>query len=134
MAKTAKSAKKPKNAGTVALEYGLVLPILIGLTLGVIDISRLLWTVTSLNRAVEASARWGGINNTTAGVAERAAQEAWGVNVSAGNFTATIQGCGLQVDANYAFDFLIPMPTGGGGLEKRNSIQLTATACYPQIQ
>lgn len=134
MAMLAKSEKKPNNAGTVALEYGLILPIMIGLMLGVIDISRLLWTYTSLNRAVEASARWGGINNTTSGVAERAVQEAWGVDVTAGDFTASVQACGVQVTANYAFDFLIPWPTGSGGLENRNSVQLTATACYPAIE
>jgi Flp pilus assembly protein TadG len=134
MAKSATSAKQARNAGTVALEYGLILPIMIGLMLGVIDISRLLWTVTSLNRAVEASARWGGINNTTAGVTDRAVQEAWGINASAGDFTASVQACGVQVTANYAFDFLIPWPTSTGGLENNNSIQLTATACHPEIE
>ncbi|MEJ2226843.1 MAG: pilus assembly protein [Alphaproteobacteria bacterium] len=134
MIKLATYAKTPNNAGTVALEYGLVLPIMIGLMLGVIDISRLMWTFTSLNRAVEASARWGGIRNTTSGVAERAMQEAWGINASAGDFTASIQSCGLQVSANYAFEFLIPWPTGSSGLENHNSIQLTASACYPLIE
>ncbi len=127
-------AKKAKNAGTVALEYGLILPIMIGLMLGVIDISRLLWTVTSLNRAVEVSARWGGINNTTSGVADRAAQEAFGINATAGDFTASLQSCGVQVTANYAFGFLVPWPTANLSLEKRNSIQLTATACHPVVE
>ena len=134
MAKITTSAEKPKNAGTVALEYGLILPIMIGLMLGVLDIGRLLWTFTSLNRAVEASARWSGINNTTSGVAERAVQEAWGVEVTTQTFTATVQACGVQVSADYEFDFLIPWPTGSGGLENPNSIQLSATACYPAIE
>ncbi len=134
MAKLATGAKKAKNAGTVALEYGLILPIMIGLMLGVIDISRLLWTVTSLNRAVEVSARWGGIRNTTAGVAERAVEETWGVNVTAQTFTASVQDCGIQVSASFAFDFLIPWPTADRRLQNPNSIQLTATACHPAIE
>jgi len=53
--------RKPQEAthtdGTVAIEYALILPVMLLFTLGIMDTGRLLWTYITLTRAVEAAAR-----------------------------------------------------------------------------
>jgi len=119
--------------GSVAIEFGFVLPVLLVFTLGIIDFGRYLWTNISLNRAAEAAARCGAINNTAVcpDISAYAKNEAWGlppgdivVSVSAG------AACGYQVQTSYAFQFIIPWFTEFGG-SPLGTQTLTATACYP---
>ena len=51
-----------RSSGSVAVEYGLLLPALLLLVLGVMDVGRLLWTQATLDRAVEAAARCAAVN------------------------------------------------------------------------
>ena len=115
-----------------AIEYGLILPAVLLLIIGIIDVSRLLWTYTILNRAVEAAARCGAINTiecgTTAQVQNRAVAEAWGLNVTASAFTVSKPACGLRVVAAYDFVFAIPALAGASPL---GTVTLGPAACYP---
>ncbi len=119
----------------MALEYGLTLPALLLLILGAMDAGRLIWTYTTLNRAVEASARCAAINpsacGTAAQIADRAVSEAWGLGVTAGTFTAQTEACGASVTANYDFPILIPWLGGPQPDDLPNAITLTVSACYP---
>jgi len=118
--------------GAAAIEYGLILPMLLLFVIGILDVGRLLWNLTTLNRAVEAAARCGAINmidcGTTAQVQNRAVDEAWGLNVSASSFTVSAPACGVQVVGTFDFVFAIPAFAGASPL---GTITLTATACYP---
>lgn len=118
----------------MALEYGLAVPVLILLVLMTMDVARLMWTYTTLQRAVEASARCAAVNPTACGsagqIANRAVDEAWGLSVSPSVFTAQTQGCGWRVTANYNFTLLIPW-MGTGAESQPNALALTLTACYP---
>ena len=119
-------------AGTVALEYGLILPVLLLLVVGTMDVSRLIWTYATLHRSVEAAARCGAIGACTAGqVAARAVTEAWGLSVTAGTFTVTTPACGMQVTANHDFPLLIPWIGGTRPGAAPNTITLTVSSCYP---
>jgi Flp pilus assembly protein TadG len=127
------------TAGTVAIEYGMVLPVLLLFTFGAMDASRLLWTNITLSQATEAAARCGAVNTTTcpaASIPTYAATQAadWGLsNITATNFVASRPSCGVQVAATYVFTFVVPWfpqfssgaPFGG------TTLTLTATACYP---
>ena len=65
--------------GSMAIEYGLILPVLLLFTFGLVDAGRLLWTNITLTRATEVAARCGAVNMTTcpaAGIAAYAAAEA----------------------------------------------------------
>lgn len=119
----------------MALEYGLLLPALIFLILGTMDVGRLIWTYTTLHRAVEASARCAAINSTLCGtanqIASRAVNEAWGLSVDQKTFTAQTQSCGAQVTANYPFSLLIPWLGGKDEQQPPSTIMLTVSACYP---
>lgn len=114
--------------GSVAVEYGIILPALLMLTLGIVDMGRLIWTQTTLDRAVEAAARCGAINEIQCGTAAQvqsyAVGEAYGLTVETSAFTVSTQACGVEVVANYAFQLVIPWVA-------RTELPLKATACYP---
>ena len=122
-------------SGSMALEYGLLLPVLLLLMFGTMDVGRLLWTYATLNRAVAASARCAAVNpiacGTPAEIAARAASEAWGLTVTPAAFTSQTLGCGAQVTANYNFSLLIPWIGGNRPDDLPNTITLTVSACYP---
>jgi Flp pilus assembly protein TadG len=115
--------------GTAAIEYALVLPLLLVLIFGIIDTGRVIWTKTTLARAVEAAARCGAINTnkclTDAQIKTNAVAEAWGLSINASAFTITRPACGVRVQATYAFTFTIPLGSSLG------TIALNQTACYP---
>lgn len=111
--------------GTVAIEYAIVLPVLLIFFLGIMDTGRLLWTYATLYRACEAAARCAAIkaaNCTTFGATKSyAVTAAWGLNIDASAFTVSNPACGMQVSVTYDFEFVFPW----------QSTTLTATACYP---
>jgi Flp pilus assembly pilin Flp len=118
--------------GSVALEYGLIAPLLLVVVLGTIDTGRLIWNYTTLYRATEAAARCGAVNTIRCATAPQikayAVTEAWGLTIDASAFTVAAQSCGLQVQASYAFNSIIP---GFDLVAPIGLITLQATACYP---
>ena len=134
--------RKPQAAshsdGTVAIEYGLILPVMLLFTFGIMDAGRLLWTYITLTRATEAAARCGAVNTTTcpaSSIPAYAVAQAWGLNdVTAADFTATTPACGVQVQATYTFQFIVPwFPKFGSSSAPfgATTMTLNATACYP---
>jgi Flp pilus assembly protein TadG len=98
--------------GATALEYGLVLPVLMLLTLGIIDVGRLMWVYNSLFRTISAAARCASIDSsrcsTSSQIQTYAAAGAWGMTIPASTFKVTYPSCGVQVSANYSFTFSTP--------------------------
>src|SRR6185437_931951 len=99
--------------GTVALEYGLILPLLLLFTLGIIDAGRLIWADITLTRATEIAARCGavGVVNTPPNCPGATTQaigvaQAWGI--SDVTFTTPAATCGFKVAGTYTFQFLVP--------------------------
>jgi Flp pilus assembly protein TadG len=139
MASSRKLLDSTHNAGSVAIEYGLILPAMLLFTLGLMDAGRLLWTNITLTRATEAAARCGAVNvatcSTAAAIQTYAVAQAWGLgDVTTSNFTPNAAAtCGVQVAANYTFQFLVPWfpqfsasaPFGS------TTMTLNPTACYP---
>jgi Flp pilus assembly protein TadG len=121
-----------RRSGAVAIEYALILPMLLLFVIGIIDVGRLLWTFTTLSRAAEAAARCGAINlidcGTAAAIQNRAVAEAWGMNIAASAFAVTTPACGVQVIGTYDFVFAIPALATATPL---GTVTLKATACYP---
>lgn len=121
-----------RRGGAAAIEYALILPMLLLFVIGIIDVGRLLWTFTTLSRSVEAAARCGAINTvdcgTTANIQSRAVAEAWGMTIAASAYTVTLPACGVQVVGTYDFVFAIPALATATPL---GTITLQATACYP---
>ena len=115
-------------SGTAAIEFGLALPMLLLFVLGVMDVGRLIWTQTTLDRAVEAAARCAVVDTTNCGTAtltqSYAAGQAFGLTIASTAFTVTTPACGVQVAVSTPFTLIIPWIA-------TSSITLAATACYP---
>jgi Flp pilus assembly protein TadG len=150
MAQIREPQEASHTSGTVAIEYALILPVMLLFTLGIMDIGRLLWTYITLTRATEAAARCGAVNTTVAcpatngacctPIASYAATAAWGINdATAGMFTVTTPQCGgaqpgVQVAATYTFTFITPwFPSFSASAPfGAPTMTLNATACYPK--
>ena len=117
--------------GATAVQFALIVTPLLLFLFGIEETARIMWTQAAINMAVEDAARFSSVNGavgacTASGqVKTYAASRAWGLNLPAGDFTATSPACGCQVQANVAFTPIVP------NLVPYN-ITLTATACFPQ--
>lgn len=137
MARMRKWQEASRRDGTVAIEFGFVLPLLLLFTFGIIDFGRLLWMKTTLTRATQAAARYGAVCNpasvTCTDIATFAKLQAWGMgDITSGAFTVTTPACGEQVSATYNFKFLIPWFPQFGSSAPLGTRTLTAKACYPK--
>lgn len=114
--------------GAAAVEFAIILPILLLCLLGLIEFGRAIWTRATLDYAVQAAARCAAVDPLTCGsvaqTQEYATTKAPGLALPASVFTVTTPACGVQVMASLTFDFLVPalLPY---------SQTLTATACFP---
>jgi Flp pilus assembly protein TadG len=128
--KHAKSTRRSRRRGSVAIEYALILPALLLLVIGIIDTGRVLWTYTTLSRATEAAARCAAINTVDCGTAGQvqsyAVAQAFGLKIDATAFSVATAACGIQVNGSFDFTFAIPAFTKDLG-----TITLKAAACYP---
>jgi Flp pilus assembly protein TadG len=111
------------DSGAVLVEFAIVVPVLILLLLGGVDIGLASLSANKLNFATEAAARCQAINatpcsgggNATIGYANSVAQ------LSGASFIVTTSSCGIQVTGNYSYSaFYLPY-----------SIPMTTSACYP---
>lgn len=112
MSRRAKPPKRPfgpDTAGATAVETAFVLPVMLLLLLGVIELGRLAWTRTALEYAVQEAARCAAVRPTLCGSASQtasyAAQTVATLNIPASAFTVTAQSCGTQVRATVPYQF-----------------------------
>jgi len=112
--------------GNIAVEFGLLAPVLLLFLFGIVEGGRMLWTVNALHYSVQEAARCASINTTACGTASQIQTFAAGRSgaVFADTvFTATVTGCGNRVSASYTMPLNIPFMS--------HSISLTAQSCYP---
>jgi Flp pilus assembly protein TadG len=130
------AALKRDRIGATAIETALVLPILLALFFGIIEVGHLLWTVTALNMAVQDAARCVSVSNvqsppatlcdTQTHMQSFAASRTWGMTVPATTFTLSTPACGYLVTASYPYTPIVSyIPL---------SMTLTASACFPKWQ
>jgi len=109
------------DCGSILVEAAIILPVLLLLVLGGLDLGLGMVASLRLNFAVEAASRCGAIGATPCpdqGSTAQYAAQAAGVPVDA--FTVTKVACGILVSASYQFQPTI-LP----------AFDLSATACYP---
>jgi len=114
------------ESGATALEFGLVLPVFLGLMLGVISFSMLGGAISGMHFAVEEAARCYAVNKTTCGTSSDAVTYArthyLGPRVNP-VFEATNAGCGFTVSGTATFELSLAIVS--------MNIPLSASACYP---
>ncbi|MEN9718582.1 MAG: hypothetical protein RIQ99_1460 [Pseudomonadota bacterium] len=118
--------------GVAAIEYAIVLPVLLAFMFGIMETGRVLWYKVSLQRATAVATRCGAVSapgcTTAAGVAAKAAASAPGIKLTASVFTVNLADtCGVRVSAALPYTFSIrKLGTP--------SITLTANDCHPKTQ
>jgi hypothetical protein len=128
-------ALRSADDGVAAPEMAILLLVLLMMILGICEFGRALWTMSTLQSAVEAAARCAAINaaNCMPDVPTFAANHAAGLTVPSGDFQyASRQSCGVAghnsgalVTASYSFTPMVPAIVPG------LSITLTAKSCHP---
>jgi Flp pilus assembly protein TadG len=121
---------------SAAVEFAVVMPLLLAFVFGIIELGHLLWTVGALNMAVQDSARCASVSNvptppstlcdTQQHLQTYAQARTWGMTVPANTYSLSTPACGYQVNASYVYKPIvgyIPL-----------SMTLTASACYPAWQ
>ncbi|HEY2052277.1 MAG TPA: TadE/TadG family type IV pilus assembly protein [Caulobacteraceae bacterium] len=115
--------------GAAAAEYALVLPATLFLTLGIFNLSVVLFAISGLNRVTEAAARYASVQTALNGADPGAAAvRAFALSNYAGPiispaFTYTATGCGHTVHATGTYTLV----TGFAQVP----LNLSANACFP---
>ncbi len=101
--------------GIEALEFAIILPVLLAFLLGCIEFGRLFWTQSELQYAVEAAARCITVTCsatiTGAGSGTYAADHVFGISVPPGavfSVTSPSPACGNEVTVCFPFQFMVP--------------------------
>lgn len=121
------------RGGAIAVEFALILPLLLAFSFGIIEFGRAMWMRNTMQSVVEAAARCSALDrteltnrpcDTAAKVQTFAATSANASGVTAltsANFAVSTQLCGKQVVATYDFQSVVPIiPL---------NLTMTATAC-----
>jgi Flp pilus assembly protein TadG len=121
--------------GTTAVEFGLTAPIFFMVVVGVVEGGLLLWAQVGLQHGVELAARYATVTAaanaamvppqpppSTSAIQTYAAQQSFGLNPPASNFTVSTPACGNQVSARYPFPFTAYV----------GNLTLSAQACFPK--
>jgi len=131
-------------AGTAAIEFAALSPVLVMTSFGVYEFGRWAWTLEALQEAASQGARCaaigqaacesgGAFNSSSTATYVQGVAAGWGLTVPAGDITSNNStSCGgvtgfSQVQISYSFASVVAkiIPTGTGGTI------LTLTSCYP---
>ena len=97
--------------GAVLVEYAFVLPVLLMLVFGLMQLGGMAWTQAGLDFAVQEAARCAVVRpdlcRDDPGIKAYAASQAAGLSVPAGAFSVTRPACGVQVSASLKYAFMV---------------------------
>jgi Flp pilus assembly protein TadG len=121
-------ALRASERAASAVEFALVVPMLVTFLFGIFEFGRAIWTQSLLDYAVEEASRCATVNATSCGTAALtttyAANDTAPLNIPASAFSLTVASCGNLVQASYAFTFI------ASGLFPYH-ITLTSQSCFP---
>lgn len=123
-----------RDDGATAVEFGMVSLLFISFLFGIIELSRVFWTLNTLQYAIEDTARYALVHEdaTNSDLLAHAADSMSGIQVATANLavttsTSTIAGIRfIEVQGSYEFEMLVPGLTGVVG-----PLILTAQARAP---
>lgn len=114
------------RGGASAVEFAIILPVFVLLVMGSISVAMLIFSVSSLNYAVEDAARCAAVNKTLCPNATTTEEYALGRYLGPSTspvFTYSTSGCGNTVTATATYRMDI--------VPQLAQIPLTASACHP---
>ena len=100
------------DEGAALVEYALIMPALLTMIFGLMQLGCMAWTQVALNYAVQEAARCAAVRTdvcgTSSAIQTYAASQTLGLNIPASVFQAQLgQGCGTDVRANLAYNFIV---------------------------
>ena len=134
------AATDPRDRGSVAVEFALLLPVLLLIIFGVIDFGRAINAQITLTQAAREGARLASLGYSTSAVQSRAQSAATGLSpVTVTVLAACPAGAGIGVDArvqaSYVFSFITPVGAFasmfGSATFGSSTLTLTATGEMP---
>jgi len=114
------------TGGSAMIEFALVLPPLLMLLLGAMEIGHAMWVQNALNYSVHLAARCASVDTSVCGSASQIQSYAVGltpIGLSPSVFTVTTPACGTEVSASYQMTLRIPFVS--------YAPTLTAESCFP---
>jgi len=133
------SSAKARDRGTAAVEFALVLPVLLLIVFGIIDFGRALNAQIELTGAAREGVRLAALGSSNAAIQAQAAAAAPGlsgvtVTVAASCAAGAGPTANAQVDVSYSFSFITPVGAlvglvGGSGFG--GPMVLTAQGVMP---
>jgi Flp pilus assembly protein TadG len=116
------------RSGAAAVEFALVLPVLLLLLGGILEFSRLMWTQANLQFAAEEGARYGIAHTEAAADAISAVSRARlsGVETAKVQIMVEVNAAQVTVTANHNFQFVMD------GILPFGPLPLTATSRFPR--
>lgn len=117
-------------AGSTAVEFAMVLPVLLAVVMGVLEFGRAMWLRHDMQFAVEEAARFALVNDTatTTAISAVASSRLAAVGPGGGDVTigTALDAAAVTVTATSDFQTLVP------GLLPSGAITLTARARLPR--
>jgi Flp pilus assembly protein TadG len=129
-----------RDRGAAAIEFALLLPLLLLIIFGIIDFGRALNTQITITQAAREGARLASFGTSSAAVVSRTQTAATGLSLPASDVTVTTcpqntaPNTDAQVSISYSFSFVTPLGAiaaifGGSGVG--GPLTLTATGVMP---
>lgn len=123
-----------RDDGATAVEFAMISLLFVSFLFGIIELSRIFWTLNTLQYAIEDTARYAFVNQgaTNADLVDHAAASMAGIQVDTAMLTVTtsttmISGIQfIEVQGSYVFTMLVPTLTDVLG-----PLNLTAQARLP---
>ena len=100
----------PAEGGVAAVEFALVAPIFFALLIGIIDLGRYVWTVNTVQFAVDDAIRTGVIQKLSDNQIQKAVEKAL-ATVDTGSMVVTVASSSddVSVTASGTYSFMFPM-------------------------
>jgi len=130
--KTVPRSRRPRcrriltdTRGALAVEFAIAAPIFLIFVMGLVDFGRLYWIKSTMQFAVEQTARFAMVNpaTTTTALEAYAATQSTFDDITFNATTSALGGINFRtITASYTFSFLIPIvPTGDIALAAKSS-------------
>lgn len=98
------------QSGTAAIEFGLIAPVFFGLLIGIVDVGRYMWTLNTMQYAIDQAVRAGVVQQLPEeDVTDLVKSSLVGLDAGAFNVDVDAGGSSLSITVNTTYAFLFPL-------------------------